>query len=395
MADLNTDVRPVASKTPYVHLAKEHDHSWRCDLRCDLHCKRPIWDKHSRDLVREPFPLLMVPSTDPRLSRLTAIPQILNQNLQQSPSEVCPNLEEIIPHDNLPVDLLVVSEVRCVQGVEGKYTTPDTAATVRAFLCSSETRDNWIDTPAHRYKRVLPAPKPIQEVSGVSTATLWLADHNVCGVGSHSSVHKAPFQLPELFITNSRSLDGRVSVIAKLAFGDVYAGNERSDREHLENEAEIFNLLSEKHAHVQQDWHGKDCDGRELGAIIPKFYGYYKPEDDKTLSPILLMEDCGVRVRTDFAGLNDKEKLGIYRQFQRLNETGVIHHSVYPRNILCQPGPLSVESSRRSWEDQVFRIIDFGRSEYMEGESMRLVKTEARRKELGDLLKRMHGARAW
>lgn len=122
----------------------------------------------------------------------------------------------------------------------------------------------------------------------------------MCGVGSHSSVHKAPFQLPKPLITNSRSLDGRVSVIAKLAFDNVHEGNEPSDREHLENEAKIFNFLSIKHAHIQQDWQGKDGDGLEYGAIIPKFYGYYKPEDDKTLSPILLMEDCGVHVRTDF-----------------------------------------------------------------------------------------------
>lgn len=165
MPDLNTDIRPVASKKPYVHPAKEHGHSW-C---CGLHCNVPIWKKNCKGLACEPFPLLMVPSTDSRRSRFTAIPRVLNQLLQHSPSgdlvkEKCPKLEEIAPHKDLPVDLLVVAKVRCVQGVEGQVTTPDMAEEARAVLSSSETRDSSIDTPAHRYKRVLPALEPISRV---------------------------------------------------------------------------------------------------------------------------------------------------------------------------------------------------------------------------------------
>lgn len=119
------------------------------------------------------------------------------------------------------------------------------------------------------------------------------------GFGHHSSVYRAPFVPPQPLTTNSRSKDGSVTVIAKMAFcsGDA--------REHLETDARILNLLSsDKHRHLQQEWCGLNMvrgllNAVPIGAVVPKFYGYYKPAEDTgatTLSPILLMEDCGAPI---------------------------------------------------------------------------------------------------
>jgi len=50
--------------------------------------------------------------------------------------------------------------------------------------------------------------------------------------------------------------------------------------------------------------------------------------------------------------------------FINLHHAGFIQGSVYPRNILIQPGPLTLPPSKRSLASPSFRIIDFGRAEY-------------------------------
>ena len=50
--------------------------------------------------------------------------------------------------------------------------------------------------------------------------------------------------------------------------------------------------------------------------------------------------------------------------FVSLHNAGFIQGSVYPRNILIQPGPLTLPPSKRSLASPSFRIIDFGRAEY-------------------------------
>jgi len=50
--------------------------------------------------------------------------------------------------------------------------------------------------------------------------------------------------------------------------------------------------------------------------------------------------------------------------FVNLHNAGFIQGSVYPRNILIQPGPLTLPPSKRSLASPSFRIIDFGRAEY-------------------------------
>jgi len=50
--------------------------------------------------------------------------------------------------------------------------------------------------------------------------------------------------------------------------------------------------------------------------------------------------------------------------FVNLHNAGFLQGSVYPRNVLIQPGPLTLPPSERSLASPSFRIIDFGRAEY-------------------------------
>jgi hypothetical protein len=50
--------------------------------------------------------------------------------------------------------------------------------------------------------------------------------------------------------------------------------------------------------------------------------------------------------------------------FVNLHNAGFLQGSVYPRNILMQPGPLTLPPSKRSLASPSFRIIDFGRGEH-------------------------------
>ena len=50
--------------------------------------------------------------------------------------------------------------------------------------------------------------------------------------------------------------------------------------------------------------------------------------------------------------------------FVNLHHAGFLQGSIYPRNMLIQPGPLTLPPSERSLASPSFRIIDFGRAEY-------------------------------
>ena len=50
--------------------------------------------------------------------------------------------------------------------------------------------------------------------------------------------------------------------------------------------------------------------------------------------------------------------------FVNLHNAGFLQGSIYPRNMLIQPGPLTLPPSERSLASPSFRIIDFGRAAY-------------------------------
>ncbi|KAI0819903.1 hypothetical protein BC628DRAFT_1423425 [Trametes gibbosa] len=146
-----------------------------------------------------------------------------------------------------------------------------------------------------------------------------------------------------------------------------------------------------------------------LPAIVPKFFGYYSPvNEDGTLNndllkhfeyrnsddtedercrvdwptSVLLLEECGRPVYQHRNDLCRVSRNGCYKLFERLHEAGFIQNSTYERNIVVQPGPLSVPRKERSLRTPSFRIIDFGRgrrSTPYSGNDVRYERSKAKR----------------
>lgn len=185
------------------------------------------------------------------------------------------------------------------------------------------------------------------------------------GSSNHSSVFLAPFTpscaAPSLC----------VKVAVKLA------KTRSEDHEMLRNEAYIYDEFP--------------CELQEitpsLPPIVPKFFGYYYPScetvgsyegDDgdeegaltvqrdvnrlihlDIISPILLLEPCGEPIKA--SSLSESSRETIVGVFERLHNARFVQKSVYERNILVQPGPLTCPVAERSFNNPSYRLIDFGR----------------------------------
>ena len=188
-------------------------------------------------------------------------------------------LEEHIPEQFFP-DRLIVTDPSWLALGAGKSPKkgdePERKPWIYERLYPSFPRDS----PADRF-----AKDPI-------TAELYLDPGEVVGVGHHSNVYRATFTLPNGL--SARTPDGKVTVVAKTSFS-------RSEHRSLfHNEAKIFNNFPK---HFSEEWCGYNMVSPlswpvPVGAVVPKFYGYYMPTGEKkdTLSPILLMEECGTPV---------------------------------------------------------------------------------------------------
>ncbi|KJA23330.1 hypothetical protein HYPSUDRAFT_118082, partial [Hypholoma sublateritium FD-334 SS-4] len=138
--------------------------------------------------------------------------------------------------------------------------------------------------------------------------------------------------------------------------------------EHLAREARNYQKFPR---HFFEHWSGYNIippliDPTPALAVVPQFYGYYVPEEGEAaegeyLSPILLIEDCGVPVEVDDLDLDDRNECASL--LYRMHDEGWLHNSFFPRNILMQHGDISAWPVARKIEDRRFRIIDFGRSE--------------------------------
>ncbi|KAF9810229.1 hypothetical protein IEO21_07071 [Rhodonia placenta] len=204
---------------------------------------------------------------------------------------------------------------------------------------------------------------------------LWLPDLSIIGRGNHSRVRRAPLQMPEPLSAYGRHR--LVTVAAKTALCVISA------RRFLRNEALRFNAFPKR---LQQEWCGYNLVTKirhpvPVGAVVPKFFGYYVPldangkPDDKTwqeydeeddteidgLSPVLLMEECGKPVLPESFTLDERSEC--YSLMIRLHFAGFLQNSMYTRNIMWQPGPLTKPPKQRSRKTPSFRIIDFGRGE--------------------------------
>ncbi|MCJ1320806.1 hypothetical protein MMC15_006147 [Xylographa vitiligo] len=308
--------------------------------------------------AKKPWPLLKFPEEQRQGSfECTDIEKIPYSTETIAGTKLPPKLEEFIPNDFLPDILLVNDDDDCATGKQG----------LRGKTQSFKDRISEGESQ-RRYHRVLPTAShtdaghpPKDEVR---TAYLDLSRNNLCGTGNRSSVYQASFLPPPPLITNFRSLKGYVTVIAKTAFPS------KKHRAHLDNEAEVLNKLSMKaRRHIQQEWCGFNLLAGltkpvPIGPVVPEFYGYYKPqpqsESTDHLSPILLVEDCGVPVKEGRLSQTDKEE--IYSLFLRLHQARFVQNSPFMHNILIQPGPLTRPPIERSLTTPSFRTIDFGRA---------------------------------
>ena len=149
-------------------------------------------------------------------------------------------------------------------------------------------------------------------------ARLRLKAENKLGSGHHSDVYLAPLELPKPL--TARTPSGAVAVAAKLAYP------RREARSLLENEGSVYNAFPR---HLQEEWCGYNLVPPikypvPVGAVVPKFFGYYKPVFDPNdlhvsdeikeevrhciegLSPILLMEHCGQPIDSSAFSYDDK-----------------------------------------------------------------------------------------
>ncbi|THU93203.1 hypothetical protein K435DRAFT_670625 [Dendrothele bispora CBS 962.96] len=130
-----------------------------------------------------------------------------------------------------------------------------------------------------------------------------------------------------------------VSVIAKLSI--------QHDR-HLANESENYqkfpSWMSEHWSGLTLAWPVRNLS--RCGAIVPSWYGYYVPDETeikkdekgrvKYLSPIMLLEDCGVPI--DYEDLTKRDKYACASLVTRFHYHGWLHNSLAPRNIVISYG---------------------------------------------------------
>ncbi|RPD64347.1 hypothetical protein L227DRAFT_325989 [Lentinus tigrinus ALCF2SS1-6] len=235
-----------------------------------------------------------------------------------------------------------------------------------------------------------------------AVAHLYLAQQNRLGTGNHSTVFRAPFVLE---LDRGSGAVSRVSVAVKTTSAECGA------HYMLHQEAVMYSTfpadlmdangpdspsgIRAAAPEAQEDMPADDValaktDQRNVASteenrpppVVPRFYGYYLPiGDDDTLicnthskckedgkcevdwpSRILLVEECGTPIEPrDWTYQQRLECLSLYH---RLHEAGFIQCSAYRRNILVQPGPLSVPRQERSFAAPSFQIIDFGRGEH-------------------------------
>ncbi|PIL28838.1 hypothetical protein GSI_08883 [Ganoderma sinense ZZ0214-1] len=272
--------------------------------------------------------------------------------------EGLPKLEEFIPDGFLP-DVLMVHD-------------PDNTTKSRTRKGVDSEADSDKDKPV-MYKRCAPKFADPERKEKESVAHLYLRKANRFGLGNHSHVYRAPLTLPQPLTADSPT--GQVTVAAKLAY------NRCSAHHLLHNEARVYDTLSKD---MQEDWCGYNVVPQcrypvPVGAIAPKFFGYYlpvdadglpmkgyhpecteeRPCDVKWASPILLMEECGNPVEPDKFTLDQRTEC--FSLILRLHHMDIVQGSFYVRNIMCQPGPLTLPPAQRSYDTPSFRIIDFGR----------------------------------
>ena len=92
-----------------------------------------------------------------------------------------------------------------------------------------------------------------------------------------------------------------------------------------------------------------------------------RPPPPEYLSPILLLEYCGVPIEPEKLSIDDKQEAAAL--FLLLSSAGWVQNSIAARNVLVQAGPLSDWPLMRITNvppKSSFRLIDFGRARKVE-----------------------------
>ena len=113
---------------------------------------------------------------------------------------------------------------------------------------------------------------------------------------------------------------------------------------HLAHEVKNYQEFPE---HFFQNWSGYNLVWPLLhlvpvNALIPQFYSYYVPDDNKTscsfdhpyLSPILLLEHCGISLDPATLSLVDREECALL--LLRFNHVGWLHESIAEHNVVMK-----------------------------------------------------------
>jgi hypothetical protein len=190
-------------------------------------------------------------------------------------------LEEFIPKEFLPDTLLVHDPRVLVYGTDGEG------------YSEKPFRPQFIYE--RRYPDFSDKDKWVGRKDEKREAHLYLNRNEPLGVGHHSNIYRATLALPEGL--SARTHTGRVTVAAKIAF------NRTEARSLLANEGKIYDAMPR---HMSEEWCGLNMVPPltwpvPVGPIVPKFYGFYTPttanrNTKESLSPILLMEECGTPV---------------------------------------------------------------------------------------------------
>ncbi|KAI0289416.1 hypothetical protein B0F90DRAFT_1794481 [Multifurca ochricompacta] len=306
--------------------------------------------------------------------RLT--PRIKSSPPERKIESMPPNLEEFIPEDRLPYYIDVYDNDNGPGSKISRLVLPERPV-YRHFGLSGLNLETWtkfLERNPVRFVRRFPWPSPAsifdfdkgangndpKSTSGYpKIGQIDLRNHEYLGSGNHSYVALAPLTLPST--TDAPPVHGAVAV--KLALFD--------EGELLMNEAKIYCAFPRE---LQEDR------GFDLPSVVPKSYGYYqashgafesqslvgeftnyeRKEICKVLqhvSTFLLIEHCGVQIDP----LVGKEQEPVLSLFKRLHEANFVQGSPSPRNVVVQPGPLTVPKGERSLHKPSYRILDFGR----------------------------------
>ncbi|KAL4259657.1 hypothetical protein AB1N83_008574 [Pleurotus pulmonarius] len=265
-------------------------------------------------------------------------------------------------------------------------------------------------------------------------AFLNLANAPLLGRGNHSVVHRGALRLPPGI--EAHTPDGSTAVAVKMGFptrgarsllaheagvyNQIFGEANAVGSDEADDSAERSNKDSGGgKRHLMEHWTGVNLITPDIaqpvpvGAVVPKLFGYYVPTDEAeaaikstateatqtrredpdgdeywryssydedelnepaetTLSPILLLEDCGTPIKPHEMHIDDRTECLSF--LVRLYLEDMSHSSFYPRNIMVQPGPLSSAPKDRTMQHPSFRLIDLGRADHWSMHTQREVE---------------------